>query len=149
VNGVDELGLAKYVGGTVSRVHRLKYEVDGEVVSDPNEGTVEVVFDGGAVLLCESAPDGETVRIGEVLWADPFAGPLSPENEEYVRTSGKWTRHDVSDADPFTALIGRKVVDIAPIAGSTGKLYGLVLNVSGYLLACYANADELRVRLLT
>jgi hypothetical protein len=40
------------------------------------------------------------------------------------------------------------VVDVAPITGTTGKQYGLVLNVSGYLLALYANADELRVRLL-
>ncbi len=55
----------------------------------------------------------------------------------------------MSDEKPFAELIGRRVVDTAPITGTTGKQYGLVFNVSGYLLALYANADELRVRLLT
>jgi hypothetical protein len=48
----------------------------------------------------------------------------------------------VSDEKPFADLIARRVVDVAPITGHTGKQYGLVLNVSGYLLALYANADE-------
>jgi len=54
----------------------------------------------------------------------------------------------VSDEEPFADLISRRVVDMAPITGTTGKQYGLVLNVSGHLLALYANADELRVRML-
>ena len=140
---------AKYIGDTVSRVSRLRYQVGDDIVSGANEGAVEITLGHGTTLYCESGPDGETIRIQDTPWVDPFAGPLSPENEEYVRTSGKWTKQDVSDEKPFAELIGRRVVDVAPMTGTTGKQYGLVLNVSGYLLALYANADELRVRLLT
>lgn len=138
----------KYVGGIVSQVHRLRFELGGDVVSGPNEGSVEVRFEDGAVLLCECAPDGETIVVRDTAWVDPFAGTLSTENEEFVRTSGKWFRHDVSDEAPFADTISRTVVDIAAIVGTTGKRYGLVLNVSGFLLALYANADELRVQAL-
>ena len=93
--------------------------------------------------------DGDSVRIHNDAWIDPFAEPLSPANEDYVRTSGKWTKCDVSDEAPFAHLVGRKLIDVAPMPGATGKLYGLLLNASGYLLAIYANADELHVRLLT
>jgi len=145
---VSEIDLSSYVGDTVSRVSRLRYQVGDDVVSDENEGAVELTFGHGTTLYCDSGPDGETMRTQDTSWVDPFAGPLSPENEEYVRTSGKWARYDVSDERPFVGMVGRRLSDVAPMTGTTGKLYGLVLNVSGYLLAIYVNADELRVRLL-
>jgi hypothetical protein len=139
----------KYIGDTVSRVSRLRYQLGDDIVSGANEGAVEIGFGDGTTLHCDAGPDGETIRAEDTPWVDPFAEPLSPENEEYVRTSGKWIKQDVSDEEPFADLIGRRVVDVAPITGTTGKQYGLVLNVSGYLLALYVNADELRVRLLS
>jgi hypothetical protein len=148
VGGVSGIDLAKYVGATVARVSRLRYQV-GDDVEAANDGSIEITFGSGAVLLCEAGADGETVRIEDKPWVDPFAGPLSPENEEYVATSGKWTKFDVSEESPFTDLVGRKVSDVAPVDGGTGKRYGLVVNVSGYLLAVYTMADELRVRLLS
>jgi hypothetical protein len=146
VGGVAEF--TKYIGDTVSRVSRLRYQLGDDITSDANEGAVEIRFGDGTTLYCDAGPDGETIRAQDTPWVDPFAGPLSPANEEYVRTSGKWIKQDVSDEEPFADLISRRVVDMAPITGTTGKQYGLVLNVSGYLLALYANADELRVRLL-
>jgi hypothetical protein len=146
ISKVPEPDLTKYVGGVVSRVRQLKYEFGGNIDSEPNEGTVELIFEDGSLLLCKSRLDGETVVIGDRPWIDPFAPPLSPENEEFVRTCGKLTRYDVSDTAPFADLIGRKLENIAVIAGT--KRYGLVLNVSGYLLALYAGAEELRIQLM-
>jgi hypothetical protein len=148
MNDINDVDLTKYVGATISRVCRLRYQL-GENVDSDDDGAIEVSFSTGATLYCEPGPDGDSVRVRDTVWIDPFAGQLSPENEEYVRTSGKWTKHDVSDENLFADLIDRKLIDIAPMSGSTGKLYGLLLNVSGYLLAVYANADELHVRLLT
>jgi hypothetical protein len=105
-----------------------------------------LTFSSGATLLCESGSDGDSVRASDTAWVDPFAGPLSAENEEYVRTSGKWVKHDVSDEPPFADLVNQKIFDIAPMTGTRGKTYGLLLNMSGHLLAVYANADELHVR---
>ncbi len=138
----------KFVGETIARVCRLRYQAGDQVVSQ-EDGAVELVFASGAILSCESGSDGDSVRVRDTAWVDPFAGPLSPENEEFVRTSGKWVRHDVSDERPFADLINQKVFDIAPMTGARGKTYGLLVNVSGYLLALYANADELHVRLLS
>lgn len=142
------INLAKYVGDTVVRVSRLRYEVGDKVASGADEGSVEITFRSGGTLLCESAADGETVRVADTPWVDPFGGPLSKENEEFVRTSGRWVKYDASDQQPFADLLDRRVVDVAPITGTTGKQYGVVVNVSGYLLGMYANADELHVRLL-
>ncbi|HEX5404486.1 MAG TPA: hypothetical protein VFX16_19540 [Pseudonocardiaceae bacterium] len=89
---MTETGLVRYVGDTVSRVCRLRYQIGSNVVSDVDEGSVEFTFGSGATLFCESGPDGETLRTEDAPWVDTFAGPLSPENEEYVRTSGKWSR---------------------------------------------------------
>jgi hypothetical protein len=140
--------LAKYVGDTVRSVCRLRYEVGEKVASGANEGSVEITFGSGSTLLCESAADGETIRVADAPWVDPFGGALSEENEEFVRSSGRWVKYDASDQEPFVDLVGRQVTDVAPITGTSGKQYGVVLNVSGFLLSLYANADELHVRLL-
>lgn len=148
MSNVNDVDLTKYLGDTIACVPRLKYQIGQEVVSKDN-GAVEVTFAAGSTFFCDSGPDGDSVRTYDDAWIDPFAEPLSPENEDYVQTSGKWTKFDVSDEDPFVYLVGRKLTDVAPMFGSAGKLYGLLLNASGYLLAIYANADELHVRLLT
>lgn len=144
--GID---LTRYLDDTVARIGRLRYEPGFDRVPDPPDGALEITFSSGAVLLCDIGPDGETVTPAAEAWTDPFAEPLSPVNAEYVRTHGKWVWHDVSGDDPFADLIGRPLVDAAPVRGLTGRLYGLVLNLGGYQLALYNTADELRVVLLT
>jgi hypothetical protein len=67
----------------------LRCEFGGEITSNPADGAVEIVFADGGVLFCDTGPDGDSLRLEDFAWTDPFAGPLSPENEEFVRTSGK------------------------------------------------------------
>src|SRR5882672_6858492 len=129
MNAMREAELGKFVGETVTRVCRLRYQV-GDEISSHDAGDVELTFASGAVLHCESGSDGDTVRTSDTAWVDPFAGRLSAENEEYVRTSGKWVKNDVSDEQPFADLINQKIVDIAPMTGTRGKTYGLPVNVS-------------------
>jgi hypothetical protein len=113
------------------------------------DGALELTFSSGAILFCDAGPDGDTLRVTAEAWTDPFAEPLSSINVEYVRTHGKWARHDVSTDEPFADLIGRRLVDAAPMLGLTGRLYGLLLNFGGPQLALYNPGDELRVVLLT
>jgi hypothetical protein len=142
--------LSKYIEVKIARIFRLKYEVNGRIVSG-NDGSVEIVFDDGALLRVDSGPSGDTVRLRDDPWSDPFSGQLSRENEEFVRKAGKWTRFDMSDDEQFADLIGRDISDIAPVSGSGSerKLYGVVLNVSGDLVALYCAADQLRVQRLS
>lgn len=146
---MTDLQFTKYCGDSVARISRLRYEVGGKVTSDPADGAVEIAFAGGGVLFCDTGPDGDSLRLQDSAWIDPFTGPLSPENEEFVRTSGKWVRYDVSTEPQFVDLIGRKLFDIAPMVGSTGRLHGLLLDISGFKFLIYANADEVHVSLLT
>lgn len=146
MSDVQNHELAKFVGETVTRVFRLRYQI-GDRITSRDDGSVELVFASGAILLCESGSDGDSVRVRDTAWIDPFAGPLSPENDEFVRTSGKWVRHDVSEEQPFDEMINQKIFDIAPMTGIR-KTYGLLVNLSGPLLAFYAIADELHVRSL-
>jgi hypothetical protein len=146
MSDVQNHELVKFVGETVTRVCRLRYQV-GDRVTSRDDGSVELVFASGATLLCESGSDGDSLRVRDTAWVDPFAGPLSPENEEFVRTSGKWVRHDVSDEPPFHEMINQKIFDIAPMTGIRKDI-----RVAGELvrplLAFYAIADELHVRSL-
>lgn len=142
--GVD---LAGYVGDTLAQVGRLRYELDGDP-DDPAEDSLELTFSSGRILLCEGGPDGVAVQLSAQAWIDPFAEPLSAVNAEYVRTHGKWVWHDVSAEDEYTDLVGSALSDVAPLVGTTGRLYGLVLYFGGYQLAVYNIADELGVTLL-
>jgi hypothetical protein len=142
---VTDFQITKYLGDAVARISRLLYEIGGEVTSNPADGAVEIVFAGGGVLFCDTGPDGDSLQLQDFAWTDPLAEPLSPENEEFVRTSGKWVRHDVSTEPPFADLIGEKLFDIALMVGSTGRLHGLLLDVSGPKFLIYAIADEVHV----
>ncbi len=144
-----DVDLARYRDDTATRISRLRHHPGAGQDADPVDGALELTFASGAVLFCDSGPDGDTVTLAAEAWTDPFAEPLSPANAEYVHTHGRWVRHDVSADEPFADLIGRPLFDLAPVSGLTGRLYGLVLNFSGYQLAVYNPADELRAILLT
>ena len=144
-----DIDLVRYRDDIAARISRLRYEPGADQDTDPVDGALELTFSSGAVLFCDTGPDGDTVTLAAEAWTDPFAEPLSPANAEYVHTYGKWVRHDVSAEDPFADLIGRPLFDVAPMFGLTGRLYGLLLNFSGYQLAVYNTADELGAVLLT
>lgn len=145
-----DVDLALYVGDTLARVARLRYELGrGQATDRSPDDALELTFASGRVLFCDTGPDGDTVRLSAQTWTDPFAEPLSPVNAEYVRTHGKWIRRDTSGEDPFADLVGNTLSDVAPMIGMTGRLYGLLLYFAGYPLAVYSPADELSVVLLT
>ena len=132
-----------YVGDTLSGVRRV-HHVLGDTVNR-KDGAIEFRFESGRILFCDSGPDGESIKLTEQPWVDPFEGNMSPENVRFVRQSGKLTAFDVSAEEPFASLIGSKVFDLAPMMGISGKIFGLVVNIYGALIAVYATFDECHV----
>lgn len=78
-------------------------------------------FASGSVLSCYAGPDGDNLTVRDSPCIGPFSEPLSSHNLEFVRTSGRGVRLDVTNESPFSELAGHQVFDVAPMTGSTGK----------------------------
>jgi hypothetical protein len=133
--------LTSAVGAAVQCVRRVHYVFNGR--PDTDFGPVELTI-GERVFLFDNAPDGESLRIIEHAWHDPFREPLSEENREFVERSGKWTAFDVSTLGPWAKLIGEPLADVEPITNEDGKTTGILLRTThGGLIRLGVMADEL------
>lgn len=133
--------LTSAVGATVQCARRVHYVFNGR--PDTDFGPVELTI-GEQVFLFDNAPDGESLRIIEHPWHDPFREPLSEENKEFVERSGKWTAFDVSTLGPWAKLIGEPLADVEPITNEDGKMTGILLRTThGGLIRLGVMADEL------
>lgn len=131
-------------GRTIVRLDRIHYSFKGEL--DTVNGPLEVELDDGVVLLLDSAPDGETVRVELGRWEDAFAEPLSAENREFVATSGKWTRVPVSDQAPYSELIGARVLAVGGLLDVHGAMAGCAFETERQTLWFIVTFDETEVR---
>jgi len=135
--------LAGLIGKRIASIRRLLYVFAGRVES--GAGPLEVTFSDGSTVLFNVGPDGESLRIEDGVFLDPFEEPLSPENAEFVRRSGKFTAFDVSAERPYHALIGRAVLDVQPIVGPLNKITGAAINTDAGTIQVTIGADEVLV----
>ncbi len=133
--------LTNALGATVQRVRRVHYVFNGR--PDTDFGPVELTI-GEQVFLFDNAPDGESLRIIEQEWHEPFSEPLSEENQEFVEKSGKWTAFDVSTLGPWAKLIGEPLAGVESITNEDGKTTGILIRTThGGLVRLGVMADEL------
>lgn len=131
------------VGTPIRRVRRIHYVYDGR--PDTDFGPIELTL-GDHFFLLDSDSDGESLRVAETAWVDPFSEPLSPENRVFVQQSGKWAAFDVSTLDRWAKLIGEPLSDVEAISNDAGKTTGVVLRTAhGGALRLAVIADELFV----
>jgi hypothetical protein len=135
--------LAEFVGGEIASIARRFYVFEGVAADD--RGPVEFVFQDGRFVGLDVGGDGESIRLDEEPWVDPFRRPLSRENAEFVDSSGKWTRFDVSTIEAYAYLIGSRVSQFAPVMGSSGKVIGLGVMTSTGSMRIECDADEVWV----
>lgn len=133
------------VGRTVVGIRRVLFEFNGHL--DRDRGPIELSFGGGAVLFMDAASDGESLSLSTEPWADPFAGPLSAENAEFVRRSGKWSAIDVGGEPAIARLLGEQVIHVTPISNVDHRPVGAVLRIGRYDLRVEVVADDLYVEL--
>jgi hypothetical protein len=137
--------LAEFVGAAIATIERQFYVYGGDI--NRQKGPVEFTFRNGRTLRLDVGGDGESLKILTRPWIDPFPPPLSAENAEFVASSGKWTRFDVSATQPYVGLIGSPVTEFVPIVASGGNLVGVVVATSTGSVNVECDADEVRVTL--
>lgn len=131
------------IGEPIQQVRRIHYVFNGR--ADTDFGPVELTI-GSRPYLLDNGSDGESLRITEAAWTDPFVEPLSEENREFVDQAGKWTPFDVSALGNWATLIGEVLTDVEPISNETGKTTGVLLRTGhGGQLRLGVMADELFV----
>jgi hypothetical protein len=131
------------VGTPIRRARRIHYVYNGR--PDTDFGPVELTI-GERHFLFDNEADGESLRVTETTWADPFPEPLRTENREFVQRSGKWTAFDVSSVGGWAKLIGEPLSDVEAITDDGGKTTGIVLRTEhGGALRLGVMADELFV----
>lgn len=135
--------LIEAVGAPIRRVRRIHYVYDGQ--ADTNFGPIELTI-GERPFLFDNEADGESLRVTETAWSDPFSEPLSAENRKFVQESGKWTAFDVSMLGQWAKLIDEPLSDVEAITNDAGETTGIVLRTShGGALRLGVMADELFV----
>ncbi len=130
----------RIAGSKIVRIDRVLYEVGGVV--EPGSGPLEVHLEDGAVFLFSGASDGESLRVEAQPWTDPFEGAMSPENEEFVAQSGKWSRVSVSNEAPYNELIGAKVNAVELLENEFGREAGLAIETDARTLWFVVQGDE-------
>lgn len=81
---VHDLPVGSALTGIRRRVFVLGAELSG------GDGDLELSFEGGRTFSFGVAGDGESLAIQPNPLLEQFPEPLSPDNQEFLRTSGKW-----------------------------------------------------------
>lgn len=136
---VDLSALERVLGKQLIDASRIVYEHDGTV--ETSRGDLELVFSGGDVLLFRVAGDGERLQIQEEAWRDAFAPPLSAENEEFVRKSGKYVRLDAHAVGPALP-VGESLVRYRAIRNQFETVAGVRLEFTGSAMRFLVEGDE-------
>lgn len=133
----------KLTGRTVVRIDRVFYEANG--VIERGDGPLEIYLDDGSVLLLDGASDGESLRVRGTPWADPFEGEISPESEEFIAESGKWTRVSVSKEALYSEMIGARVKAVEILENEFGRSAGMSIETDARTLWFVIEGDEAHV----
>jgi hypothetical protein len=113
-----------FIGLRLLGVRRAFYEFAG--IPDRSEGLIELSFSNGKTVWFDVGPDGETLALYEGRWVDPFAPPLSSENEEYIHRHGKYSVYDVGGESEYRDLISKEILSVKNIVDEdTSRLLAL------------------------
>jgi hypothetical protein len=131
-------------GKCISKIFRIFYNYQGEI--DEEAGALEFQFHNSSTVLLDSGSDGEALFWSSTPWADPFSGPLSEENQQFIAEHGRWHRFDVSERVEYRDIVGKEINDVELLRSDFGKIVGVVLRSAGKnILRAEVIADEFYV----
>ena len=138
--------LASYLSGLVGRriehIARVLYAHRGVV--DYVDGPLEMEVDGRVVLF-DGANDGESLRVRDRGWDDPFKDPVSAETREYIELHGRWQRVDCSSHEGFIDLVDQVITDVRLLRNEHGRTAGLTISVAARSVWFVVEGDECHV----
>lgn len=132
---------SRMVGRSVTGVRRIFYEHQGSI--DPTNGALELTLSDEATFLFDVASDGESLKVSYEPWQDPFTYPLSPENEAYVRESGKWTA--VHAETGIEQVMGAQIEGCRLVNNAAKKVVGIQLLTTQADISARVEFDEFYV----
>jgi hypothetical protein len=133
-------------GKRVRSVARILFEHGGRF--DADDGPLELFLDDGTVVLLDGAGDGESLRLRNAHWVEPFEPPLSEENRLFIERHGKWCRVDQSSEPTFSRLVGKVISSVMILVNEFDKVAGVQLSIEGTNLWFVVAADECHVHWL-
>ncbi|MBF4636288.1 hypothetical protein ITJ38_17895 [Agreia pratensis] len=138
--------LAGRIGSGVVGIKRIFYVFEGNV--DSRVGPLQIEFADGVVLF-DAGSDGETLKVSDASWTDPFLAedPPSDVNKAYVEKHGKWTAFDVAGSPEYLKFLESVIQTVTPRETSDGRLTGVVLKTTKGDISVMAEWDELIVGL--
>lgn len=135
--------LKSSVGKTIKSSSRVFYAYKGQV--DTSEGPLQIEFTDDSIILLRVAGDGETFIAEKEHWKDPFEGKLDEENLEFIEKSGKAALFDVSNSEPYLALVNSVIEQCYPIIDQFNNICGVQVQTSSTMFNFVIQADEERI----
>jgi hypothetical protein len=136
--------LRRLVGRRVVRIDRVLFEAEGAIEGD--DGPIEIELAEGHVVLLDGATDGESIRVRETPWEDPFPEPLTAENRAFVAESGRWIRVLSSGEQNYSELVGAPITGVQVLENEFGRIAGAAIETEARTLWFVVQGDEARVR---
>lgn len=126
-------------GPTLTRIRRAVFVLGADLSTG---GSLELSFDDGQTFHLGVAGNGESLEILPGPWPEQFPEPVSPENREFLQTSGKWEILDLGASTwSYRQFVGRQLSAVRPIDGR-----GLRLDFDGMTIHVEVIADDLHTR---
>ena len=101
--------IERHIADVVVRVERVRFVFGGQGADRDNDGGELQLWFAAGIVVFRAAGDGEHLEVLDEPWSDPFAPPLSSENEEFVRTHGAWQLVDVSTEPGYRGWVGKQL----------------------------------------
>ena len=127
------------VGSILIKIRRAVFVLGATLSGDA--GDLELSFENGQTFSFGVAGDGESLAIEPNPWPEQFPEPVSPENQAFLRLSGKWEIIDLGGLLwSYRQFLGRRLSAADALGAS-----GLRLDFDGMPIRVEVIADELRV----
>ncbi len=139
------LSLQACTGRTITGIRRVWFEIRGQY--DQTVGPLEITFDDGATVVLDAAANGQSLVVKMGTWDDPFEGKMTPENRQFVRSSGKWSAVDVRHESPYGDLIGERLTGVTPISVGQDDVTGAIMTIGKHEVRAEVEADNLVVNI--
>jgi hypothetical protein len=134
--------LSRLIGQRIESIARVCYWHRG--VADLADGSLEIKVAGEVVLL-DGASDGESLRVRNGPWVDPFDEPVSTENLEYIAEHGRWQRVDCSIHEFYDDFLKEAITDVRLLENEHGRTAGVKISVPARSLWFVVEGDECHV----
>ncbi len=132
-------------GRTITSIRRVWFEIRGQY--DQTVGPLEITFDDGATVVLDAAANGQSLVVKLGTWEDPFEGKMTPENRQFVQSSGKWSAVDVRHESPYLDLVGERLTCVTPISVGVDDVTGAIMTIGKHEVRAEVEADNLVVNI--